>query len=601
MLYINIEKGPASAALSGNLNRSFHRGHMENPQRVSEMDLSPVPGRTYWNSGREWREELIYFLMVDRFHDGRERSSIGGSARPDVDCKSPRLKKFCGGRLRGITKNLDYIKGLGCTALWLSPVFENDGAPDPASGSYHGYAISNYLAIDPRFGTKQDLIELVAEAHKRGMCVFLDAVANHSGDVWYYENDQPKYYADDNRRYPFGGWRRPDRPVPLELRNPEYYHRRGQIRDSGWDACPETQWGDFFTLKGWNNDDTPEGIELQDIIIKAHQYWVREADIDGYRMDAVKHMGETAIARFCQSMREYAYGLGKREFFLFGELVAGDDAINRYTGPNTAGRLGSKTVYYGLSSVLDFPLYWVLPSVIKGFRSPMDLIARNESLRERALSRGELGRYLVTFVDNHDQIGQNYKRRFAAGSCDRQVVAGVGYLICALGTPCIYYGTEQGLSGEGPGDESIREPLFDLDDASRDYLNRDSLIYREISAIAAVNRAEHAIRFGRMYFREVSGDGRSFGYPQSHPCTLAFSRVLAHEEVLVVYNTSTTEKRSDFVMVDSTLHKAGGRMRCLYGNHPSLEINAHADSGNGSLFVRVELEPMQFAIFKNGA
>jgi len=565
---------------------------MRQPRSIDDIDLTPLPGKTYWSAGREWREEFIYFLMVDRFHDGRDRRPARGAARPADD----RLRRFCGGTLKGITRNLDYIEGLGCTALWLSPVFENDGAPDPRSPSYHGYAIRNYLAIDPRFGTKADLVELVEKAHARGMRVFLDAVANHCGDVFYYADGDPKYYSDDHRQHEIGGWRHADCPVPVELRNPAYFHRRGMIRDWAWDAVPETLWGDFYTLKGFHNEDDPAGIEMQEIIIKAHQYWIREADIDGYRMDAVKHMGEAAIARFCQKIREYAYALGKQQFFLFGELVGGDDAINRYTGPNTSGRLGDKTVFYGLNSVLDFPLYFSLPGVIKGFVPPTALINRYEALRERALSRGELGRYLVSFIDNHDQIGQLYKRRFAAGAHDEQVVAALGYMICALGTACVYYGTEQGLAGEGPGDEFIREPLFDLDDPKRDFLDRDGRIYKEVSKIAAVHRKLPALRFGRMYFRDVSGNGRDFGLPQAHPCTLAFSRVLAHDEVLVAYNTSVSEKRSDCVMVDAGLHPAGSRMNYVYGGRGEALVQRHPDPGNGSAFIRLHLDPMQFVV-----
>jgi alpha-amylase len=568
---------------------------MTQPRSAAEIDLRPPPGRTYWSCDREWREEFIYFLMVDRFHDGRPRQPSSGDARARGSGRPEQLRRFCGGTLAGIAQNLDYIQGLGCTALWLSPIFENDGAPDPRWSSYHGYAIRNYLAVDPRFGTKADLVRLVAEAHARGMRVFLDAVANHAGDVFHYPARAPYYYADDHRQYEIGGWNHPDYPVPTELRNPAYYHRRGEIRAWGWDSLPETQWGDFFSLKGFNNDETPEGLELQEILIAAHRYWIREADIDGYRMDAVKHMGELAVARFCQAMREYAYGLGKRGFFLFGELVAGDAAINRYAGPNTSGRRGDRTIFYGLSSVLDFPLYWVLPGVIKGQHRPSDLIHRYEALRDRALSRGELGRYLVTFVDNHDQIGHEFKQRFAHGAHDEQVIAAIGYLLCALGTPCIYYGTEQGFSGAGHGDEQIREAMFDLDDPSRSYLNRECRIYREIAKIARINRERAALRFGRMYFREISGDGVSFGLPQGQPCTLAFSRILARDEVLVAYNTSTDAPRSDCVVVDAGI-AAARPYRFLYGRSGEVPVERHPDPNNPTRFVRLALQPMQFAV-----
>jgi alpha-amylase len=570
---------------------------------ITEIDLAPIPGKTYWNTAREWREEFIYFLLIDRFHDDRNRAPVPTSVRADRADRadSPempqqlreQLSKFCGGTLRGIVNHLDYIKNLGCTALWISPIFENNGAPNPDSGSYHGYAIQNYLEIDPRFGTRQDLVDLVEAAHARDVRVILDVVINHSGDNWYYPEDYP-YYYDDDIRFPFGGWRLDNRPLPQELRNPDYYHRKGQIRN--WDAHPEYQQGDFLSLKDFHNDDDPDGLQLLDTLIKSHCYWIREADVDGFRMDAVKHMGSLAVSRFCQWVREYAEHLGKHSFFLFGELVAGDDAIDRYIGPNTPTQVDD--IYFGLTSVLDFPLYWTLPGAIKGFSSPVDLIHRYENLKGHALSLGELGRYFVTFLDNHDQVGQDYKRRFAAGAPDAQVIAGIGYLQCALGASCIYYGTEQGFAGHGYEDKFIREPMFDLQDQERNYLNPACNMYQEIARIACINQQMEALRFGRMYFRQISGDGRNFGFPQGQPCTLAFSRILAYQEILVAYNTSPTEWREDYVIVDNTLHQKGDTMKFLYGKDGGVTVQSHPESSNSSLFVQLELEPMQFVILQ---
>src|SRR5207302_4748670 len=134
---------------------------------------------TTFSSTREWREEFIYFLMVDRFHDDKTRTPPTGSGR-SVGIPTP--DSFYGGKIRGITRNLDYIAGLGCTGIWISPVFENN------PGAYHGYNINNYLDIDPHFGTKQDLVDLVDAAHSRNppMRVILDVVINHSGDNWFY-------------------------------------------------------------------------------------------------------------------------------------------------------------------------------------------------------------------------------------------------------------------------------------------------------------------------------------------------------------------------------------------------------------------------------
>ncbi|MCU0241969.1 MAG: alpha-amylase family glycosyl hydrolase, partial [Vicinamibacteria bacterium] len=195
---------------------------MAEPRSIKDIDLRPLPGKRYWSCEREWREEFIYFLMVDRFHDNRARRPVAIEGRSSGSGSPERLRRFCGGTLSGIARQLDYILDLGCTAIWLSPIFENDGAPDLNSDSYHGYAIRNYLSVDPRFGTKRDLIELVEQAHRREMRVFLDAVANHAGNVFHYPGNLPYYYADDSRQYEIGGWNHPDYPVPVELRNPKF-------------------------------------------------------------------------------------------------------------------------------------------------------------------------------------------------------------------------------------------------------------------------------------------------------------------------------------------------------------------------------------------
>ena len=197
---------------------------MTTPTSIEEIDLSPLPGKIYWSTEREWREEFTYFLLVDRFHDNHNRTPVHTQTRSSSSGTPAQLSVFCGGTILGITNHLDYIAGLGCTALWLSPVFENNGAPNANSGTYHGYSIQNYLAVDPRFGSKQDLVDLVSAAHDRNMRVFLDVVTNHSGDNWYYPGDAAYYYFNDVQ-FPFGGWRLDNRPLPQELRNPDYYHR----------------------------------------------------------------------------------------------------------------------------------------------------------------------------------------------------------------------------------------------------------------------------------------------------------------------------------------------------------------------------------------
>jgi glycosidase len=568
---------------------------MPDPTSSSQIDLTRIPGKQYFTVEREWREEFIYFLMVDRFHDDKSRTPV---LQPNRSAGIQAPDGFYGGKIKGITNHLDYIAGLGCTAIWLSPVFENN------PGAYHGYNINNYLNIDPNFGTKQDLIDLINSAHvfrRNGqpwpMRVILDVVINHSGDNWAYPGDFPYFYFND-QQFPFGFWRRADRPTPTDLRDPTWYHRRGQIRN--YDAYPEVEHGDITTLKDYANDDDVIGSDVINALIKAHCYWIREADVDGFRVDAVKHMGTVACSRFCSNVREYAYALGKRGFFLFGEVATPDDDIyNRYLGQNTSVLDGNETVFFGLDSVLDFRLAEgiygddnnaPLRYVLKGYKGPQTLFNRLEAQRERALNRGEIGRYLVTFVDNHDSFWQP-SGRFANGAPDEQVIAAIGFLLCALGTACVYYGTEQGFSGQG-GDNQIREAMFDKAVSSRNLLNTGCRIYQEIAKIADVMRNNEPLRFGRMYYREISGDGQRFGFPFGTTYTLALSRLLYGQEVLIAYNVSG-QPRTDFVIVDSTLHADGSTMRFLYGGAGTTPVQTATD---GSRFVRLNLPAFGFVI-----
>jgi alpha-amylase len=429
------------------------------------------------------------------------------------------------------------------------------------------------------------------------MRVIPDVVINHSGDNWAYPGDFPYFYFND-QQFPFGFWRHADRPIPTDLRDPTWYHRRGQIRH--YDAYPEVEHGDITTLKDYANDDDVIGSDVINALIKAHCYWIREADVDGFRVDAVKHMGTVACSRFCSNVREYAYALGKRGFFLFGEVATPDDDIyNRYLGQNTSVLDGNETVFFGLDSVLDFRLAEgiygddnnaPLRYVLKGCKGPQTLFNRLEAQRERALNRGEIGRYLVTFVDNHDSFWQP-SGRFANGAPDEQVIAVIAFLLCALGTACVYYGTEQGFSGQG-GDNQMREAMFDKAVSSRNLLNTGCRIYQEIAKIADVMRNNEPLRFGRMYYREISGDGQRFGFPFGTTYTLAFSRLLYGQEVLIAYNVSG-QPRTDFVIVDSALHADGSTMRFLYGGAGTTPVQTATD---GLRFVRLNLSAFGFVI-----
>lgn len=564
------------------------------PSTVAALDFSPH--FAMHPSPADWRDQFIYFLLVDRFDDNKQHKPYGtASAAHGRDAKEG--GQFQGGNIKGVIRRLDYIRGLGCTAIWLSPIFKNRV---DLKDSYHGYGVQDFLEVDPRFGTFEDLRELTREAHARGMYVIQDVIFNHTGDVWGYPGDFP-YYYHEGERFPFGQWRETDATPglqrndgiwPQELQTPEAFKRKGQIRD--WNNTVEAENGDFLSLKELDLNHP----QVLDTLIKAYKSWIAAADIDGFRIDTVKHMESSAVAIFCNAIREYAQRIGKHNFFLFGEIVDSDATIQKYIGRNS--RIdGTDERFPSLDAALDFPLYFMLEEVIKGFTSPAALRARYDAFRSQYADHGEAGRYFVTFIDNHDQMARKYRRFMHDNPYPQQAVLAMGYLLTSLGVPCIYYGTEQGFDGAGDNDSYVRECMFGgkwgaFDTTGAHFFNENHEIYRGIQAIASLRQREPALRYGRQYFREISGDGMDFGHPGDGHCTLAYSRILDTEEVLVAMNLDNAP-RNDRVTVDCFLSSPRQKMVNLLRPDQRHEVKA---GPGGRAYLQLPLAPHEIAIMK---
>lgn len=545
-------------------------------------------------SPADWRDHFIYFLIVDRFDNNADDIPLFDDSVTPVERALSEGQQFQGGNIKGITRRLDYIKGLGCSTIWLSPILKN--RLDQAT-TYHGYGIHDFLEVDPRFGTLDDLQELTREAHLRGMYVILDVVLNHAGDVFYYQGGGSPCYS--GQTHEFGGWIEGD-PAPglqvndavwpVELQRPEAYKRKGQI--CHWENPEEAKNGDFLSLKELDIGKA----EVLDTLIKVYKYWLSEADLDGFRIDTVKHMEESATAIFCNAIREYAQRIGKHNFFLFGEIVASDHTIQRYLGRNT--RIdGSGERFPSLDAALDFPLYFNLEEVIKGFSNPAVLRARYDTFHNIYADHGEAGRYFVTFIDNHDQMVRPYRRFLHNNPFQDQTVQAMGYLLTSQGIPCIYYGTEQGFDGGGTNDACVRETMFGgtwgaFGTIGHHFFNQEHPIYKGIKEIAKLRKNEPALRYGRQYFREISGDGEQFGHPIDGHCTLAYSRILDSEEVLIALNLDH-QPRNDWITVDRHLSAPGRKMKNLLSGDEHI-----IDTKGGRASVRIAMKPRSITIWK---
>jgi glycosidase len=544
---------------------------------IQELDFTPQ-GEVF-PSPAEWRDHFIYFLLIDRFDDGKERPPYDGS-REERRWDDARGQAYQGGTFKGVTARLPYIRNLGATAVWISPVLKNR-----FEGVGHmyleGYAVQDFLAVEPRMGTLGDLQELVRVAHALDMRVILDIIINHTGDNWAYKEGNSPRYRSDGTRFEFGHWRSehgdefgPDDAVwPAELQSPECYKRRGEIVN--WNDLTESRDGDFSCLKelDFGNPIVRETLEA------AYKYWIAATDIDGYRIDTVKHVEDTATATFCTAIKEYAASIGKHNFLIFGEVVAGDDVLHTYVGPRTQ----SESKLLGLDACLDFPLYFVLEEVIKGFVSPHLLRERYRRLRE-LYANSDASEYFVTFIDNHDQIIRPYKRFLHQVPDDRQALLAIAYLLTTPGIPSIYYGTEQSFDGGAPPgpyrDVFVRECMFGgswgaFGTHGMHFFNEHHPLYMSIAAIAHVRKEQPALRYGRFYFREVSEDSYNFAYPALGWGMLAYSRILDDREVLVVLNLRDTEY-GNYVTVDMTLSEPGTLMENLLNPNQTALVEMRA-------------------------
>ena len=299
----------------------------------------------------DWRDQWIYFLMVDRFNN-----SQGPPAHEPFDDRN--FDGFQGGNLASIQDQLLYIKNLGAGAIWVSPILKNVPFEE---GTYHGYGIHDFLHVDPRFARDSENADdefrsLVDAAHKLGMYVILDIVLNHTGDVFAYLCDSGEVNClhsggaeADFRANPRGiQWRdekgnpNAEWPAienitlapanalvwPTELQRNQYFRRQGTPGPS------DDTIGDFASLKQFRTDL----VDVQQLLIRCYEYVIARYDIDGFRIDTLRYLKDGFPLLFGNAIREYALSIGKKNFFTFGEVFVGDaeEQIARFIGRTTA-------------------------------------------------------------------------------------------------------------------------------------------------------------------------------------------------------------------------------------------------------------------------
>jgi glycosidase len=621
-----------------------------------ELDFGALTRRQFTPSPAAWEDQVLYFLLLDRFSDGREKDGYRDKdGRPVHEGTTPLFHPedsgqvdydtwfragggWQGGTLRGLRSKLGYLRRLGITALWVSPIFRQV-AFEP---SYHGYGIQNFLDVDPHFGTRAEFRDLVQAAHDQGIYVILDIVAHHTGNVFSYDADRytthdpvsGRWYNDprwDGKPYavkgfndrdgqptlPFNGepeawfqaaW--PDGAIwPREFQRAGVFLHKGHIIN--WDYYPEYAEGDMFGLKTLDiwvqaNAQYREASSAFACLALVYAFWIAYADLDGFRIDAAKHMGEETLRAFCDVIREFAESIGKERFLLAGE-VAGS---RQY-----AWEVVEKTGLDAALGIEDVP--GKLERWVTGQGEPAEYFSvfRNWILEERAEHRWYRNQ-VVTLVDDHDQVRKGgAKWRFCGEHQCRDLAFNVmAVQLTSMGIPCLYYGSEQGFdSGGRPNgsDVVLRETMFggrfgSFCTQGRHFFNEEGDLYRALAALIDLRKQLLPLRRGRQSLHRISGDGVTFSLPQRWGermrSLVSWSRLFVDQEVLLALNTDEAQSVSAYSTVAPTFHLKGDEFRLIFwhaarpDSPPPSALTV--EQKNGLLVVRMTLPPAGFVIYQ---
>jgi alpha-amylase len=428
----------------------------------------------------DWRDEVVYQVLIDRFADGDINNNVG--------VRAGALARYQGGDWKGLTDKLGYIEALGVTTLWISPIVRNVETDADVDG-YHGYWAQNLAQLNYHFGDMSQLRTLVKEAHARKLKVVLDIVTNHMGQAFFYDmnlNGKADIYIGGT-----GSTSKVERvsefdpdwdprgvqastslglagPAPIVFINDakinrvapgpgilgtaRAYHGLGRILN--YDVPAQTELGDF---PGGLKDVATELPEVRATMVDAYTKWVEETNLDGFRIDTVKHVEHGFWQTFAPAVRARLARQGKKQFLMFGEAFDGNDQL-----------LGSYTKNNEMDSVFNFSQhYQVFRDVFvnankDGAQKGTKQI--EESWKARAVNWGSApaeggvgvapSKMPVNFIDNHDVARFLYEAKGNVAALRNALTL----LLLEEGIPCLYYGTEQEF--KGGNDPANREVMW---------------------------------------------------------------------------------------------------------------------------------------------
>ncbi|WP_397597044.1 alpha-amylase family glycosyl hydrolase [Silanimonas sp.] len=458
---------------------------------AADAPAAPTPA----SQAVDWRDQVLYFAMIDRFADGDPANNDQNAGVFDPADGS----KYSGGDLRGITQRLDYIEGLGVTGLWITPPVANQWWDEEARFSgYHGYWASDFSAVDAHYGTLGDYVALGQALDGRRMTLVQDIVVNHMGNFFAYDDWREGEPAHSWRRT--RGSRPMDRPTqwPFSQNDPNdpaqralsAYHWTPPVRDYTNKEQELT-----FQMAGLDDLDTESPV-VRRALRKSFGDWITKVGVDGFRVDTAFYVPADFFPDFLHADDPEAPGVmrvaaaqGNPHFHLFGEGFGIDkpfedvqmrkiDAYQRVEG--------------GIPAMIQFPMYGTFGDVFARGHAPAELAWRIE----RTLAVHADPWRMPTFIDNHDVD------RFLAGAGEPALKQALLAMLTLPGIPVLYYGTEQGFRNQ-------RDAMFatGFGSGGRDHFDTAHPLYRQIAAMVNLRRAHPALSRARPEILAADGAG----------------------------------------------------------------------------------------------
>lgn len=473
------------------------------------------------------QDDVIYLIMPDRFADGDPTNNEIPGVPGTYDRSKPRA--YHGGDLRGIRDHLDYVRDLGVTTIWLTPIVEND----PASPQdYHGYGAVDEYKVEQHLGTLKDLQELLASAHARGLKLLLDFVPNHIGPHhpwvdappepdWFHGTKQHHTTANGNFQY------LPDPHAP-----PRYW------RDvvEGWFA-------------GVLPDMNQENPDVAQYFIENALWWAEETGIDGYRLDTFPYVSRRFWSQWHEALRK-AYP----QMTTVGEVFDRDPDITSFFA---GGRAQFDGIDSGVTTVFDYPLYFALRGYLTEGKAPQTIV--DVLSHDRLYPRPEM---LVPFLGNHDVT------RLAGlpGISAPKLKLAYSLLLTMRGIPELYYGDEIGMTGGGDPDNRRDFPGGFPGDPQNAFLEsgrtaEQQEIFSCVHRVLALRREHPALRRGQLW--NIFWNQNAY----------AFARTIENEQLLVVGNVTTTQQQIEISFAGTPLAGATRLIPVLGGSEQIVQAD----------------------------